>query len=127
MSGGYYDRGRRQGRRPSATPFIYIEYPKWVDGPDGPEIANNAEEERRILDRARSRRMQSKRDIGRARANADQAARADAFATEIASVIAAIGAEGTTSLRGIAGALNTRGVRSARGRRSGPGQLFIYI
>ena len=128
MTGGYYGAGRGiQGRYPPATPFTYIEFPKWVDGPDGREIAYNAEEERRILDGARCHRMQRARDVGRTRANAVQAARADASAIEIAPVIAAIGAEGITSFRGIAEALNTRGIRSARGRRWGPAQVFRAV
>jgi hypothetical protein len=128
VTGGYYRAGRGiQGRYPSATSFVYIEFPKWVDGPDGPEIAKSAEEERCILDRARSHRMQQARSIGRVRANAVQAARANAFAAEIAPMIAAIGAEGITSFRGIADSLNTHGIRSARGRQWGPAQIFRLL
>jgi hypothetical protein len=125
VSGGYYI-GRReiQGRHPPATGFIYIEFPKWVDGSDGREIANNAEEERRILDRARSHRMRRARDIGRVRANAVQAARADAFATEIAPVITAIRAEGVKSATGVAQALNARGIASSRGSRWQASQIL---
>jgi hypothetical protein len=128
VSGGYHDRGRDfRGRYPPATPFVYVEFPKWVTGPDGPEIAKSAEEERCILDRARSHRMQQARDIGRARANTVQAARADAFATAILPVIAAIRAEGITSFRGIAGALNRRGIASPRGGRWQASQILRLL
>jgi len=45
------------------------------------------------------------------------AEKADAFARDLASVVEAIRAEGATSLRGIAEALNARGIRTQRGGR----------
>jgi DNA invertase Pin-like site-specific DNA recombinase len=42
---------------------------------------------------------------------------ADAFARDLAPIIEAIRAEGATSLRGIAAALNERGIRTRRGGR----------
>jgi hypothetical protein len=99
-----------------STVYSYQEYPKYVPGPDGPTIVENAEAEQRVR-RARARH------IGRVRANVVQASRADAFAIEIGPVIDAIRAEGTTSLRGIARALNRRGIASPRGGRWQASQL----
>jgi hypothetical protein len=109
---------------PDALPPDTREWPKWIHLPDGSVIANNAEEERCILDCARSHRMQLARDIGRARANAVQAARADAFAIEIAPVIVAIRADGIISYRGIADALNRRGIASPRDGRWQASQIL---
>ena len=46
-----------------------------------------------------------------------QAARADQFATDVVPIIEQIRAAGVTTLKGIADALNSRGVRTARGGR----------
>jgi len=42
---------------------------------------------------------------------------ADAFAANVMPIIESLRASGVTDLRGLAGALNTRGVRTARGGR----------
>jgi hypothetical protein len=42
---------------------------------------------------------------------------ADAFAANVLPIIESLRATGVTDLRGLAGALNTRGVRTARGGR----------
>lgn len=110
MTGGNHD----LKRKPLLDPRYW---PKWVHTANGSEIAKTPEEEAEILARGRFHRMQQARDIGRARANAVQAARADAFATATAPVIAAIRAEGTTSFRCIADSLNSRGIASPRGGR----------
>ena len=56
-----------------------------------------------------------RQDVGRARANAVQTARADARAADLAPVIAEIRAEGRCGLRKIARRLNERGIRAPRG------------
>jgi DNA invertase Pin-like site-specific DNA recombinase len=56
-----------------------------------------------------------RQDVGRARANAVQAARADARAAQLAPVIAEIRANGRCGLRKIARALNERGITAPRG------------
>ena len=88
-------------------PYVYQEYPKWIDGPD--VIVQNAAEERCI-------RRQWSRDIGRAKANALQRSRADARALALAPEILALRARGS-SYREIAKALTECGRPSARGGR----------
>lgn len=54
---------------------------------------------------------------GGAALRATVAANAEAFAADLAPVIADIRAQGITTLRGIAGALNDRGMLTRRGGR----------
>jgi hypothetical protein len=102
-----------------ASPYVYQEFPKWIHGPDGPVIVQNAKEERRI-------RFERARDIGRERANAVQRARADAIAVELAPEIAASRAAGS-SFRDISDALNRQGIPSARGHQWGPAQVWRLL
>ena len=95
-------------------PYVYQEYPKWIDGPDA--IIRNGAEERCI-------RWQWSRDIGRAKANAVQRSHADALALELAPEILALRARGR-SYREIAQALNECGRPSARGGRWAAGTLL---
>jgi hypothetical protein len=99
--------------------FVYREFPKWVVGPDGPAIAQHADEERRL-------RWECARNIGREKANAGQRARADNFSLELALEIVVLRKRGC-SFRGIADALNRHGILSARGREWGPGQILRLL
>jgi hypothetical protein len=97
--------------------FCYQEYPKWLPGPN--LIVQNAVEERRV-------RWEWARAEGREKANAAQRDRADARAIELAPEIALLRVNGA-SFRGIARALNERGVLSARGSLWGPGQILRLL
>jgi hypothetical protein len=99
--------------------YVYLEFPKWVAGPDGPAIVQNAEEERRL-------RWERARNIGRDKANAVQRARADNLAIALAPEIAAFRRRGY-SFRDIADALDRRGILSARGRQWGPAQVLRLL
>lgn len=46
-------------------PYAYQEYPKWIHGPNGSVIVQDADEERRV-------RFENARDIGREKANSVQ-------------------------------------------------------
>jgi hypothetical protein len=99
--------------------YVYREFPKWVTGPDGPVIVQNAEEERRL-------RWERARNIGRDKANAVQRARANNLAVALAPEIAVLRRRGN-SFRDIADALNKKGILSARGRQWGPAQLWRLL
>jgi Recombinase len=107
------------GPRPQSTAYVYREFPKWVPGPDGPVIVQNAEDERRL-------RWQRARNIGRDKANAVQRARADNLAIALTPEIAALRRRGN-SFRDIADVLNRRGIPSARGRQWGPVQVLRLL
>ena len=100
-------------------PYVHHEFPKWIDGPAGPVIIQIFAEERGM-------RMAIGRDIGRVKANRFNGSRAEAPAAELGAEIVRLRAGGR-SLRGIAEALNRRGVRSARGRGWGPAQISRLI
>jgi len=94
-----------------------------------------AEQERRAISRRRKEALAAARARGVRLGNPNGAAalrgsadggaalrrtvseNADAFARDLAPVVEAIRAEGVTSLRGIAAALNARGIRTRRGGR----------
>lgn len=112
-------RDRPIRRYAPATPYVYQPFPKWVDGPDGPVIVQNAEEARRV-------RFERARNIGRGKANAGQRLRADALCHRAGGAeIANLRASGC-SLRDIADALNKRGIPSARGRQWGHRRYCVY-
>jgi DNA invertase Pin-like site-specific DNA recombinase len=88
-----------------------------------------AEKERRLIAertkaalaerKARGRRLGNPRNLGGAGELGRQSlvADADRFAANVAPVIQSLRASGVTDLRGLAAALNARGVRTARGGR----------
>ena len=98
-------------RRPSTVSRVYRArgFPKWIDGPDGPVMVQNAAEERRIL-RVQAQRKQHMR------ANAVIASRADKQALTLAPEITELRTRGHT-FRQIASTFNERGIPSARGRK----------
>jgi hypothetical protein len=99
--------------------YIYQEFPKWVEGAEGPVIVQDANEERRT-------RWELARNVGRQRANATQRARADALACELAPEIIRLRARGR-SYRDIACILDRLGIRPARGREWGAGQVWRLL
>jgi|HubBroStandDraft_6_1064221.scaffolds.fasta_scaffold1024959_2 hypothetical protein len=107
------------GPRSQSTAYVYREFPKWVIGPDGPVIVQNAEQERRL-------RWERARNIGRDKANAVQRTRADNLAIALTPEIAALKRRGS-SFRDIADGLNRQGVLSARGRQWGPAQVWRLL
>jgi Recombinase len=106
-------------RHEGSDMYVYREFPKWVTGPYGPVIVQNAEEERRL-------RWERARNIGRDKANAVQRARADNLAIALAPEIASLRRRGH-SFRDIADALDRRGILSARGRQWGPAQVWRLL
>ena len=88
-----------------------------------------AEKERRLISerttaalaarKARGARLGNRRNAREAAALGRQRLTegADAFAASVMPIVDSLRANGVTALRGLAGALNSRGVRTARGAR----------
>ena len=100
-------------------PYAYQEYPKWIHGPNGSVIVQDADEERRV-------RFENARDIGREKANSVQRLAPMNWPSNWRREITRL-RSGGSSLRDIAAALNEHGIRSARGRQWGPAQILRLL